>query len=733
MSLPWVRLSFYSGLAAAAAAQTFPVLTYSTYLRDGFTPNAIATDPSGNIYLAGNAIVDSSSGQTTVLVMKLNPQASAILYTRYVGGSRSDNANAIAVDRAGDTYIAGVTTSPDFPVSAGGNFGTAPVASTERSFVFKLDPNGELVFSDLLGGSTNSYAQAVAVNAAGQVLVSGTSVGAGFPSSGGVYSAPDTTFAPYLLELDPTGTKVLFSATGIGGSALTLDSSGNIYVAGTTGSLTYPLTPGSYQPAFPIFQTCFAPCMATFQGPNQYVTKLDPTGSRMIFSTAVSGTGNTTNQGLAVDAAGNVYLTGLAGAGYPYTVTPPSPPLGPALAGLETPALPFLSKLDPAGQELLFSIPAGGAGVQVDSNGLVYAGGALGQLGGYNVAASLPVLANLPSGCFLTESTGGKSAYATQVDGSGNVLGTQFIGGTSLGFSGVALAGSNLWIAGATGTADFPFTADALSLWPLGPHLPQGAYLGAVNFPAAQPPSGTPQIGCILDSANLLPAGPVVPYQLITILGSGLGPANAVAATDNSTTTLGGVSVSFGPLPAPLLYVSANQINLAVPPVPEGPSGTALQVTVNGVAAQPVQFPVTFANPHLFAVPGSYETTFQEFAAVALNADGTVNSSTSPTQPGSVISVFVNGLSMDPQVPSGPLQLYAGGEWSVMNYSQATPYVLQVNLRVPSLTDNFYCQPPDTSLCVAGFDVFYLTSYLSGLEPFSTGGLSFGGTVYVAQ
>ena len=98
-----------------------------------------------------------------MLVVKLDPQASQYLYLRYLGGSVNESASAIAVDSAGNAYVAGVTSSPDFPVTSGGNLGTAPTTSTERSFVTKLDPAGQLVFSDLLGGSTNSYAQAVAV------------------------------------------------------------------------------------------------------------------------------------------------------------------------------------------------------------------------------------------------------------------------------------------------------------------------------------------------------------------------------------------------------------------------------------------------------------------------------------------------------------------------------------------------------------------------------------------
>jgi uncharacterized protein (TIGR03437 family) len=702
MLIRTASLLLCAALGFAAAAPTFPALTYSTYLRDNFTPTAIATDSSGNIYLAGNAIVDPSTSQTTVLVVKMNPQATQYLYTRFLGGSVNDTAGAIAVDSTGNAYITGVTTSPDFPVTTGGNLGTPPTTGTERSFAAKLDPNGQLVFSDLLDGSTNSFAQAVAVNATGQVLVSGTSLA-------------NNSDTPFLLELDPTGAKMIFSTTGIGGTAITFDSSGNIYVAGTTGSLTYPTTPGTYQPKFPVFQTCVAPCMGTFQGPNQYVTKLDPTGSKIIFSTAVSGSGNTLNNGLAVDAQGNVYLTGLAGAGYPFTVTAPTAPLGPALSALATPALPFLTKLDPAGQKLLYSVPIGGAGVQVDSNGSAYVGGILGLYFGYDVAASLPALASLPSECLFPDVIGqnvGKSAYAAQVDSSGNLQGSQFIGGSSLTIAGVALAGSNLWIAGATNLPNLPFTPNALinanlSLTPL-----PGAYLGDVDFSTSQPPAGTPQIGCIVDAANLAPAGPVAPYQLLTIFGSGLG----------------GASISFGGLAAPLLYVSSNQINFAVPLVPEGPSGSTMQLTVNSVSSPPRLFPIVSANPSLFVnVSETYQTNSQGYIALAINADGSVNSPTNPAQPGSIVSVFVNGLATDPE-----FQLYTANGWFITNTSQPNPYVLELGLQIPASSPSFDCQPPGATACTAPFEIYDLNTYLDGPQPGTPGGLSFGGIVYVA-
>jgi uncharacterized protein (TIGR03437 family) len=717
-----------SGFAFAAAAPTFPALTYSTYLRDNFTPSALATDSSGNIYMAGTAIVNAN--QATVLVVKLNPQATQYLYTRFVGGSISDGASAIAVDSAGNAYVAGSTNSPDFPVTSGGNFVTAPTGPIiERSFVFKLDPNGQLVYSALFGGSTYSFAQAVAVNVSGEALVSGTSNTSGFPSTPGVYNIADTAGAPYLLELNATGTAILFSATGIGGSAITFDSSGNIYMAGTTGSLTYPTTPGSYQPTFPVFQTCIGFCQVASQGPNQYVTKLDPTGTKMIFSTAVSGSGNTLNNGLAVDAEGNVYLTGLAGVSYPYTVPVPTPPVGPAIDVLSTPALPFLSKLDPAGQKLLFSVPVGGAGVQVDSNGSAYVGGIAGTYDLYNMVASIPALANVPTPCLPTRTQ--SAAYVSQVDAaSGNLLGSQFLGSSPVLISGVALSGTTLWITGATSLANFPFSVNALTTGNLGPTPVPGAYLGAVDFSQPQPSAGTPQIGCVVDAADLEPAGPIVPYQLLTIFGSGLGPAMPAIASNYTTTTLGGVKVSFGSLQAPLLYASSNQINLAVPLVPEGPvSFPAMQVALNGVSSPPLAFPVTSANPSLFVVPGSFSLTAEEFAAVALNADGSQNSPINPAQLGSVISVFVNGLATDPDNPSEPPDLYAPGEWSVTSSSQINPFVLQVGLQVPSSSASLSCQ---SNVCTATFEIYDLF-YLSAYQPGIPSGLRLVGDVYLTQ
>jgi uncharacterized protein (TIGR03437 family) len=724
--------------ALAFAAPSFPVLTYSTYLRDSFTPKAIATDASGNVYMAGNGVVDPATSQRTALVLKLDPQGTRYLYVRYLGGSVDDSANAIAVDAAGNAYVAGATASPDFPVTGGGHLGTAPAGSSSpRSFLVKLDPAGDLVFADLLGGAAASTAQAVAVNAAGEIVVSGMVsdvAGPAFSSTPGAFTIPNTANHPYLLKLDPGGTKTVFSATGIGGSALAVDPPGNIYVAGSTTLLDYPTTPGSYQPEFPKFQVCSGhSCTGSFQGFNQYVTKVDPTGSTLIYSTAVSGNGNTANGGLAVDSAGNVYLTGYAGPNYPYTVTPPALPVGP-IGSILFFELPFLSKLDAAGKTLLFSVPVGGAGVQADPRGAIYVSGAVGSgFAGIYGVLGVPALANIPSEC-LPENVGNRSAgYVTQVDAaSGDLLGTQFIGGSTLATSAVALFGSTLWIAGATTLPDFLITPNAITL----PNLPStplaGAYLGAVDFSQPQAPSGTPQIFCIVDSADLHSFGAAGRNQLLTVFGTGLGPATGVSATGNATTTLAGVNLNFGSVSAPLLYVSSTQVNFAVPPVDSGQSSATMQLTVDNAAALPRLIPLTNSpNPSLFENTAEPPVSSLGFVALALNADGSMNSAANPAKPGSVVSVFANGLAPDPRVTALPPQLSTTNGWSVTGITPASPFVSRIGLVVPSaLVNDFFC--PDPSLCAASVTLY-------GVGPISPGqtvssiGEAFGGVVYVSR
>src|SRR5262249_44834606 len=160
------------------------------------------------------------------------------------------------------------------------------------------------------------------------------------------------------------------------------------------------------------------------------------------------------NAGLAVDSQGNAYVTGVNAGGYPYTVTPPALPRQPSDFRTFL-GLPFLSKLDPAGQHISFSVPVGGAGVNVDSAGALYVAGRVGAgTGGSGIVSTLPALASVPAAC-LPDSSGElpvlSSAYVSQADPiTGAILGTEFIGGANVNPSAIALAGSTVWITGQT-------------------------------------------------------------------------------------------------------------------------------------------------------------------------------------------------------------------------------------------------------------------------------------------
>src|SRR5260370_32929817 len=290
-------------LAAATVRTGLPAnLVISTYLKDGFTPTAIASDLQGNIYVAGSAVIDASSQATGAVVAKLDPKATQYLYLAYLDSAASDQVSSIAVDGSGNAFVTGWTTNPNFPVVGGGALGTTPTGSSDtRSFVTKLNPHGAVVFSVLIGGSARSTARGIALTPQGQILVSGIAGSSGFPSTAGAYNVADSKSHWFMLELDAAAGKTIFSATGIGGSSIALDAAGNIYVAGSSLGTDYPTTPGAYQTTFVEGHICFGLCQIGFSGVLQHVTKVDPTGSRLIYSTGLNNTqgfaGSTTNTG----------------------------------------------------------------------------------------------------------------------------------------------------------------------------------------------------------------------------------------------------------------------------------------------------------------------------------------------------------------------------------------------------------------------------------------------------
>lgn len=676
-----LRISF---LTAAFVQTCFPAnLAVSTYFKDGFKPSAITSDAQANIFVAGSAVIDPASQTLGAAVAKLNPQASQYVYLTYLDSAANDTVSAIAVDSAGNAYVTGSTTNPNFPVVGGGSLGTPPTGVTSngvpdyRSFVTKLSPDGGVLFSVLIGGSVASEAMGVAIKPQGQILVSGLSRASGFPSTRGAYSVADSNGNWFLMELDPTAGTMIFSATGIGGSSIAFDSAGNIYLAGSSAGTDYPTTPGAYQTTFVQGHTCTGLCQLGANGGLQHITKVDPTGSALIYSTGLNDTtglaGSTTNKGLAVDAAGDVFVTGtLFEASYPLTVTAPNNYSG------------YLSKLDPTGSSLLFSVPVGGGGVALDSSGTVYVGGIVsnyptdGAEGPYLTPVAPPeIFSWVPQQCWPDNIVAFSEAYVMKLDpGTGDALDAQWIDGSAPTAVGITLAGGNVWITGFTPAPDVPITPGTLIPQTLGTGFTSGAYLAAVDF-STSPLAGTPAIACVVDAANLEHLRAVAANQAISLFGVNLGSS-------------GGVTVTFGGTPAQVLYVSSSQINVVVPPN----SSPVMEVTVNGAAMQR-QFPGAASNLNLFANLASNEVTCESpgfivngFQPLAMNADGSVNFCANPAKPGATVSFFIDGAG--PPGPPPPAQLpelqASVGPCSapVLNTTLTNGFVYQVDIQLPS-------------------------------------------------
>jgi len=271
-----------------------PVLSYSTYL--GGRSNG----------------PDCGCGKD-VFKTKLNPAGSALVYSTYLGGNDFDAGNGISVDAGGNAYVTGTTKSTNFPTTPG-----AFLSAPGFGFVTKLDPTGStLVYSTYLDPSTQGGG--IAVDAQGNAYVTGQT-GSTFPTTPGAFQ-PAFGGGPvdgYVMKLNADGSALVYS-TYLGGSGIdstgdiAVDAGGNAYVAGSTTSLNFPSTPGAFQ------------AVPGSGSSNGFVTKLDPTGSSLVYSTFL-GEGCA---GLALDTQGNVYVTGQTGS---TTFRQPQAPSSPSSA-----------------------------------------------------------------------------------------------------------------------------------------------------------------------------------------------------------------------------------------------------------------------------------------------------------------------------------------------------------------------------------------------------------------
>lgn len=320
--------------------------------------SAVATDSSENIYLTGytssTTLYATSSAYKTLLtpgdsdafVFKLNPTATAVVYSTFLGGTFADYGRAIAIGSGGEAYITGSTIGY-FPTTTGA-FRESP-ANAPTIFVAKLGPNGStLSYATYLDGAGAGHA--IAVDGSGNAFVAGytysatftTTIGSAQQNYGGGTDA-------FVVKLNPAGTAQIYS-TFLGGSAedqatsLQIDTTGNVYVAGFTNSANFPVTTGSYR-------TSYAGSTDAF------VAKINAGGTALVYGTFLGGSNVDRAHAIAVSAFGDVFVTGQTySSSFPTTSGAYRTTHG---GGADA----FVTKLNPGGTTATYSTFLGGAGV----------------------------------------------------------------------------------------------------------------------------------------------------------------------------------------------------------------------------------------------------------------------------------------------------------------------------------------------------------------------------------
>lgn len=439
-----------------------PVVTFSTFLggTQSDTAKAVAVDSTGNVYVVGGTFSTdfptSNPIQATMhgtngdaFVTKINAAGTAILYSTYLGGNFTQQANGVAVDSAGNAYVVGQTASNDFPITQGAfdtSCDSCGASAGGVAFISKLDSTGSrLLYSTYLGGTggsaTGDRGDAIAVDASGFAYVTGGSYSPDFPTTPGAFQrARIGDLEQVFVTVLDTGGSALNYSTYLGGGegfGIAVNASGNAYVAGATGTATFPTTPGA-------FQTVIG--SAAGSGNDAFITELNTSGSGLVYSTFLGGAEEDYAGGVAIDGAGNAYAAG-------QTFSTNFPVKNAFQQNLKGTANAYVAKLSPNGSALAYPTYLGGSKddsgvtIAVDSGGNAY-------ITGFAASTDFPLVGALQS----TYGGGSMDAFLTVMDPNGTPVFSTFIGGSSDDQgNGIAVdSAGNVYLAGATQSGGFP-------------------------------------------------------------------------------------------------------------------------------------------------------------------------------------------------------------------------------------------------------------------------------------
>ena len=361
-----------------------------------------------------------------------------LVYSTYLGGTGDDNGFGVAVDPNGNTYVTGQTDSTNFPTST--PFQAANGGGTTDVFVSKFNPAGTaLVYSTYLGGSGLDLGASIATDLAGNAYVTGQTDSSNFPTSSPYQASYAGLIDTFVAKLNAAGSALTYS-TYLGGATwsdigtgIAVDPSGNAYVTGYTGSTDYPTS---------------SPFQASFGGGSSdaFLTKFNPAGSALTYSTYFGGSANDSGRAIAVDNSNLAYITGTTDS----TNFPTSAPFQGSVGG-NTDA--FAAKFAASGATLVYSTYLGGSiddlgyGIAADSSGNAYV---VGWTDSSNYPTSAP---------YQGVKSTGQDAFVTMLNAAGSALTySTFLGGNATDFArGIAVnASGNAYVTGETNSTNFP-------------------------------------------------------------------------------------------------------------------------------------------------------------------------------------------------------------------------------------------------------------------------------------
>jgi len=304
--------------AQAISAADAADLIYSTFLggvgnMDGATDMVV--DAAGYAYVTGQAyfdfpstpgVFDPGTGgvESELFILKLSPDGSTLEYGTFVGGRDFDIGQGLAVDEAGNVYVAGFTKSDDFPTTPGA-FATTFAGGSDQSdaFVAKLNADAtDLIYSTYLGGFGTELCWDLAVDSAGRAYLTGSTDAVDFPTTPGAFDGSlDSWYDAFVARFNADASALEYS-TFIGGDnadysqAIAIDSAGNAYITGYTHSANFPVTPDAAD--------------SSYDAQEIFIAKLNNDGSTLSYASFLGGSDSEYATDIAVDDTGHIYLTG---------------------------------------------------------------------------------------------------------------------------------------------------------------------------------------------------------------------------------------------------------------------------------------------------------------------------------------------------------------------------------------------------------------------------------------